>query len=181
MLALFHFLIQPDVSISSSLIGLRDKASCKFPTQYIIFQLARKSQVSRIYAIASPKCVYSLLSTFHFFLWLLCNLLAQIITFALGVHIPLEWFTITGMHFTTFILNCNNISQYYCFYCIFAALVSKRDFSLSLKKKVLWCMYNKFNSNFSADKWLTNISLVDVSVYYWVEIKTWSTNLFYRV
>ncbi len=26
-------------------------------------------------------------------------------------------------------------------------------------------MYNTFNSNFSADKWLTNISLVDVSVY----------------
>ncbi len=149
-----------------------------------IYNFSTCTEVASITHLRNCVSQMCLFTSFHFpllFFDFLCNLLAQIITFALGVHIPLEWFTITGMHFTTFILNCNNISQYYCFYCIFAALVSKRDFSLSLKKKVLWCMYNKFNSNFSADKWLTNISLVDVSVYYWVEIKTWSTNLFYRV
>ncbi len=39
------------------------------------------------------------------------------------------------------ILNCKNISQYYCFYCIFgqinAGLVSLRDFFQKKKKKIL--------------------------------------------
>ncbi len=41
--ALLLLLIQPDVSISSLLIGLRDNASCKFPARVDILQLARKT------------------------------------------------------------------------------------------------------------------------------------------
>ncbi len=42
-------------------------------------------------------------------------------------------YILTFIHIETAILNCNNISHYYCFYCRFhqinAALISRRDFS----------------------------------------------------
>ncbi len=53
-------LIQPDVSISSLLIGLRDNASCKFPARVDIFQLARKTLlrwISRSRQSLHPICV----------------------------------------------------------------------------------------------------------------------------
>ncbi len=48
---------------------------------------------------------------------------------------PYDWFCGPESHMFKYkivILNCNSISQYYCFYCIFdqinAALVTIRDF-----------------------------------------------------
>ncbi len=69
------------------------------------------------------------------------------VTLKTGVMMPEFQLCITGINYNilkkkTAILNCNNISQYYRFFCIFdqinAALVIRRDFFQKHLKKSYW-------------------------------------------
>lgn len=85
------------MSISSSLIGLRNNVSCEFPTRVENFQLVWKlwsrqtlhvcgKHIAQFTSFAPPGTNLHLFATMH---WLVCNPVTQIIQFAFDVHTPL--------------------------------------------------------------------------------------------
>ncbi len=87
------------MSLSSSLIGLRDNASCKFSARVescftwaedaiVVFIVCLWQSCHQIHIIHFDRCEFA--SRIDF----VCNLLMQLITFAFGVHTPKLFYNI---------------------------------------------------------------------------------------